>query len=488
MNSDNYYQSRHFRKLLKRYEDAMSNGNTPYLEADELTDIAEFYMSGHEDAKATQAIQVALDIHPDSVDPQIFLARQKMFYGQLEEARAIVNAITEQDDCEVIYLRAELLIKEGHPDEASDLLADVIGTIQDNLDTFLYDCTAIFMDYDQWQLADEWAARLRQAYPAYPKLPLMEAEIRMGLDDYEGAAPELQKILDDEPYNAEAWNLLAETYVALEKCPEAIEAADYALAIDPEDSNAHLMKGNALMRDEQMEEAAKQFEQYLKKQPDDVGAQISLAICYNASQRHADALVLLERMEKHTSAQPDKQQDMQQIYMMRAYTLSRLGRLDDAAAAMDLAEPLVAEDARWQFHIAKADVYLQCKRPAEAEELFALGLSESPEKSETLFNIALAYSNACCYDNAIDLFFDVWTLYGMEEGKFVVPFIANCYRQKGDTDNYLKFLKHAAESNREATERIFRHLFPGAQPEDYYIYAYRIAHGSFPKDKDQSPS
>ena len=121
-NNNKYYQSRHFLRLLHRYEKSVSEGHVPYLEADELTDIAEYYMTGKQDAKANQAIQAAIDMHPDSVDPQIFLARQKMFYGKLDEARAIVDAIREQDDCEVIYIRAELLIKEGNADQASDFL------------------------------------------------------------------------------------------------------------------------------------------------------------------------------------------------------------------------------------------------------------------------------------------------------------------------------------------------------------------------------
>ena len=205
----------------------------PYLEADELTDIAEYYMTGKQDAKANQAIKAALDMHPDSVDPQIFLARQKMFYGKLDEARSIIDGITEQDDCEVIYIRAELLIKEGRPDKASDFLQQQLPQMQDSLDTYLYDCTSIFMDYDQWDFAQEWLEQLQDSFPTHPRLPIMEAEIQMGLDDYESAYAQLKAILEEEPFNSEAWNLLAETCVTLEKFPEAQEAADYALAINP---------------------------------------------------------------------------------------------------------------------------------------------------------------------------------------------------------------------------------------------------------------
>ena len=101
MENNKYYQSRHFLRLLHRYEKAVSEGSVPYFEADELTDIAEYYMTDKQDAKADQAIQAAIRMHPDSVDPQIFLARQKMFYGQFDEARAIIEAISEQEDTEV---------------------------------------------------------------------------------------------------------------------------------------------------------------------------------------------------------------------------------------------------------------------------------------------------------------------------------------------------------------------------------------------------
>ena len=62
--NNRYYQSRHFLRLLHRYEKAVSEGHMPYLEADELTDIAEYYMTGKQDEKANQAIQAAIDMHP----------------------------------------------------------------------------------------------------------------------------------------------------------------------------------------------------------------------------------------------------------------------------------------------------------------------------------------------------------------------------------------------------------------------------------------
>ena len=478
--NNKYYQSRHFLRLLHRYEKAVSEGHLPYLEADELTDIAEYYMTDKQDAKANQAIQAAIDMHPDSVDPQIFLARQKMFYGQLDEARSIIDAITEQEDCEVIYIRAELLIKEGHADKAHAFLLKQMEQMQDNLDTYLYDCVSIFMDYDQWELAKEWLEQLRETFPSHPQLPIMEAEILMGLDDYEEALPLLQEILDNEPYNTEAWNLLAETYIALEMYSEALEAADYTLAINPQDSNALLMKGNAYMRDEQMVEAIDYYTRYLNVQPDDLSVQISLAICYSSEERYKEVLPLLEKAEQNALKLPDRKADLPQIYQMRAYALSRIDKTAEAIVTINQAIKLSDDVQVWRYNMTKADIYLQAGKMKQAESFFAEALQKSPEQGETLFDIALLYSNAGYNDCAIELLDDVWTIFGTQEGKFVVPHLANCYLHKHDMENFLRYLKLAPYCDREATRLLFRDRFPNIVPEDYYAYAYKEIHGIFP--------
>lgn len=486
--SNKYYQSRHFLRLLHHYEKAVSEGHVPYLEADELTDIAEYYMTGKQDAKANQAIQAAIDMHPDSVDPQIFLARQKMFYGQLEEARAIVDGITEQQDAEVIYIRAELLIKEGKAVDASAFLREQEEFMQDSIDTYLYDCTAIFMDYDQWNLAKEWLNRLRGAFPTHPQLTIMEAEILMGLDNYEKALPMLQTILEEDPYNSEAWNLLAETYVALEMYPEAQEAADYSLAINPQDSNALLMKGNAYMRDEQTGAAIEYYTRYLEVQPDDLSVQISLGLCYSSEERYKELLPLLEKAEQYARKLPDRETELPQIYQMRAYALSRLDRRAEALAAIKEARTLGDKSQLWRLDMTEGDIYLHFKQTKQAEKCFASALAKSPEQGETLFSIALIYSNAGYNDTAIDLLDDVWTIFGTQEGKFVVPYLANCYLRKNDMENFLGFLKLAPSCDRDATILLFRDRFPGIAPEDYYAYAYKEIHGVFPDSSAESES
>ena len=97
----NYFEEPDFKRALEKYENALANNSSVYLDADELTDIAEYYMTKGQEDKADEAIQLALNLHPESVDPQIFLSRQQMFYGNMERAHEICDSILDQNDREV---------------------------------------------------------------------------------------------------------------------------------------------------------------------------------------------------------------------------------------------------------------------------------------------------------------------------------------------------------------------------------------------------
>ena len=121
-----YFETPEFKDILERYETAHRAGLGIYMEADELTDVAEYYAMVHNDnERADEAIQLARQLHPDAVSPQIFVARQAMQEGNIEEARQLCDDIEDQQHREVHFLREELLIREGKTHDAFSYLSDV---------------------------------------------------------------------------------------------------------------------------------------------------------------------------------------------------------------------------------------------------------------------------------------------------------------------------------------------------------------------------
>ena len=86
-----FFEDPEFQEVLRKYEEARRSGAPFYMDADDLTDIAEYYMVQEREEQADEAIRIATELHPESVDPQVFLARQQMFHDNLERAHEIAT-------------------------------------------------------------------------------------------------------------------------------------------------------------------------------------------------------------------------------------------------------------------------------------------------------------------------------------------------------------------------------------------------------------
>ena len=82
MNYDmsSYFEDPEFKEALARYEGMVENHTPAYFEADELTDIAEYYASKGRHKDADKAINLAIQLHPDNIDALIFRARSLMLH------------------------------------------------------------------------------------------------------------------------------------------------------------------------------------------------------------------------------------------------------------------------------------------------------------------------------------------------------------------------------------------------------------------------
>ena len=69
---DEYLDSEEFRELLATYEEAVSTGQPVFLDADELSEIADYYQMNEQTDKADEAINMALSLShaADLQDPR----------------------------------------------------------------------------------------------------------------------------------------------------------------------------------------------------------------------------------------------------------------------------------------------------------------------------------------------------------------------------------------------------------------------------------
>ena len=235
MNNDlsSYFEDPEFKDLLAKYE-GMAESHTPtYFDAEELTDIAEYYATQGEEEKAEEAIDFALRLHPSNTDALVFKARSLYIKGDLAQAYQVMNLIEDTNDREVKFLQADLLIEQNRMEEAEDIYLELAKSEDESFEVLL-DITLTYMDANRKDKSCQWLEKIRQKginEKNNQKFRDAWCDYCMTFGEPEKATEAFQLSLDELPYSVAHWNGLAKCYLAQDEIEKALEAVDFSLAI-----------------------------------------------------------------------------------------------------------------------------------------------------------------------------------------------------------------------------------------------------------------
>lgn len=149
---------------------------------------------------------------------------------------------------------------------------------------------------------------------------------------------QVEQVIDEDPYNVDAWVLRAELANDIKDYPKCLEAAEYALAISPKHPKALRMKAIAALGLEKWNTVLKVYKTYHDIEPNDYTMSLSVGEIYLNRNKIPQARAALQHAMKNcASDNPDKQRiclDLAMSYAMegdirKAYvcvaTLSSLG-------------------------------------------------------------------------------------------------------------------------------------------------------------------
>ena len=147
---DNYYKTRKFKEVLRKYEDFLGNNDLGMLATEDFADVAQYYHEQHDDEKALEAVNKSLEVFPGSVAPLAFMSRYALLEEQnVKKADIIAEQINDKNDPDYFLLKAEIMIVDGRVDEADDYLEEAyIGFSDDDYyDDMPLDVASLFIDY-----------------------------------------------------------------------------------------------------------------------------------------------------------------------------------------------------------------------------------------------------------------------------------------------------------------------------------------------------
>ena len=466
MNNDlsSYFEDPEFKDLLAKYE-GMAESHTPtYFDAEELTDIAEYYAGQGEEKKAEEAIDFALRLHPTNTDALVFKSRSLCIKGKLSEAYQVMNLIEDPSDREVKFLKADLLMEERRMEEAEAIHLELAQTENESPEVLL-DIIMTYMDANQKDYAGKWIEKLREKglnETNSQKFRDVWCDFCMTFGYPEQATQAFQLSLDEYPYSLPHWNGMAKCYFAQNEIEKALEAVDFALAIDEDNQEALELKGFCFMQNDNYEEALAIYQQLLPKSPVPSRIYALLVKCYLDMERATEAkttcLEWLKQCPKLTAFEKSE------IYSYIALCCFNLYQSEEGMKYIDAA--LNLEPAFRGAILQKGMLYLQMSENKEAEDLFqkVLDISPDDEQSEILYNVANCYFFLRMFPETLKWCRKIIEGYPDEQTE-ALYLTACCHYNMFDIESCLKCLTRIWQMNNNSfdeeflSDKRFTHMF-----------------------------
>ena len=461
-----YFESDEFQQLLSQYEESAQSGNSIYMDADDLADIADYYQFNDRPEEAERAIGMAMEYNPDAVGPLLYKAREAIGNKDFDTAREYAEHIEAVDQAEALYLQGEILINEGKLEEADDLFRENMNTIMpDEWTDYVYDVANIFSDYNAHDKAIAWIARSKG--DTSDEFKELMARTLFGLGKYKDSERIFNELIDHNPYSIQYWNALASAQYMNEDYNAAITSSEYAIAIDPHDAESLLSKANSLYSLGNFESALTYYKRFSEVVPDDEFGFLHQGTCLINLERFPEALTTLEKAE-YLATNNENSPYLPDIYQEMAFTYSELKKPESALYYLD--KTLDLECDHVNIEIIRGHILLQNNRTKEAHQAFKKALSISANWSRTMLRVIVSLFENQYVNTSYNLFLSFFNHVDDDWNEGYAYMALCCMVMKKD-DEFMEYLKLATEKNPKEAKAVLSSFFPeGMKPQDYYEY------------------
>ena len=381
-----YFDKPEFRNLLARYEEMLSGERTFYFEATELTDIAEYYAMQGDSEQAEAALDYALRLHPDNIDALIFKARARLINGHPKEAQRILDCITDQNDREVMFLRAELLLAAKQYSQAEALLKALAEEEDYGANTYA-DIIDLLVDNGQNDMVNLWIDEATQRHPDHQILMESAAYSHALQERFDEAIALYNRLLDIDPYSTFYWEELGKIHFRREEYDKAIEAFEFVIAINGDECYYALYAvANCYFNIGNYERAEEYYHTIHERYPETVDPLFHMGMC---RVNRADDDGALEYFTQALTTIHEGSEEQAQIYSQMSLIFSRKNQHAKAVIYIDEAINICPNNT--ELIIMKGHELLCQGHYEESTEIFLRALELSTEGTErTLFLIAVS--------------------------------------------------------------------------------------------------
>src|SRR5215204_1363372 len=292
MIGDPYYDKESIDELLKHYNNLRNGQSTIFLEEEAFEKIIDYYDEQDEISKALEAAETAIDYFPFSAPLLLKKADLLLATRKYRDALDLLEKaeLFDATDINLYILKTDAYLAMDMQDKAVELLEKAVNSFEgEEKIELLFELADVYDDYEEFDKVFDCLTVILKEDPTNE-----EALYKICFwTDFTGRNEESIKlhvnIIDDHPFNELAWFNLAAAYQGLKLYEKAIDAYQYAIAIDDKFDYAYRNLGDAYIRIRKYKDAIEALEKVLElSKPEEVIYE-AIGHCYDRMKNFAQA-------------------------------------------------------------------------------------------------------------------------------------------------------------------------------------------------------
>lgn len=487
-----YFESSEFRRLLSEYEDTLSSSDLRYFDVDDFIDLADYYVDYVGMDEAIGVLGRGLAQHPDSDRLKLMLAGVhvcKFNYKVAEDILMSLDSPADNNDYYYVsaqlqlavhsdYVEAERLFRMWIDLEDADIKADKGLDDAEELrrDSYFHVLKSIkefVSDMDKCrELLIRWIDEYIAVFSTEAPLGQFETDHLVAelcrFENFNKHCEEIYtKMLDHDPYLENGWAFLAAAQYSNGKYNEAIDSAEYAVAVNPEDYFSFFTKAHAAYAIGDFELALVSFKKCIEGGMDTPDAFI--ASCLVHLGLNDEARPYMNAAEEWV-AQADPN-DAPDFFVSQCYELAEcFYMMKDYGKTLEYANKvIVIEPGNVECLQAAGSALLALGHPAQAHIFFLRSVEASDTPVQSLLLVALRYIEGNCPEEAVDILERIISE-RHENAEAAYAYMAYAWYMLNDSAKFLESVRIAAEKCPDVLRNLIGNNMPDVAPEDYYDY------------------
>ncbi len=392
-----YRQDREeLRELLQQYENLKMGRSHSFIEEDSFEKIIDYFDEKDELVQALEATNYAVNQYPYSAFLLIKRADLLIAAKKYKEALYFLEQaeVLESSDINLYILKTDAYLALDQQEKAAFVLEAALDYFEgeEKID-LLFELTDVYDDYENFD----------KVFDCLKMILEMDSTNEEALykicfwTDFTGRNEEgiklHQKIIEDFPFCELAWFNLAAAYQGIKLYEKAIDAYQYAVAIDEKFDYAWRNMGDAYLRIRKYKEAIEVLQKVLElARPEDVIYE-AIGHCYDKLRNYAQARFNY-RKATHLN------QDDSQLFYKIACTYMNQGVWDSAIKNLHIAMRI--NRLQSEYNLAMGQCYMEQGKIEEAVQYFGNVVRTKPKSSNGWLELLKCLYHAKCFEEGLE--------------------------------------------------------------------------------------